>query len=337
MAKEIYDVLTPDEQKKLELQLTDTFVVVQAISQELQEVRDKGKQAKDKAESVQIGFLKNKNKAIDSLKDAVITNADTTLATLDVVDRVSENQKRMADACGELIKLGAVDLANNRAVVEFIEKTMRGGADKTLTEETKAQLIGVIQELKQKEDLLIRQKKQAERINEHENRIIKMEAHATELEQEIASSRETEHRHDLAINFHQKKGKERDQRLSAGEKHDLEQDEQIDNLQKKNIEQDMRLEKGDKTDQEQDKRLDAGEKRDLEQDAILEEQKKTDIKHDEQLVEHDKLLSKLDERIQVLERDVELIKNSKKTKMYITISTGIGIIGVILGILGIIL
>lgn len=329
MAKD-KETLTKKEQETLELQLATNFEAIVAISEDMEKAKALGATAREKAEAVQTGFWKSKAKAVEDLKDATITTADTTLATLDIVDKVSENQKRMADACNEFIKLGAVDLATNRAVIAFIEKTMTGGADKTLGEETVSQLQGVIRDLKQKSDLLVKQRKQGAKINEHETRLVQVEAHANDLDTEIEKSRKSEKKHDNEIKEQREKGAERDRRLDAGDKRDDTQDKQIQNLHQKNIEQDERLQQGDDYDKEQDERLKQGEEKDIEQDAVLEEQKQKDV-------EHDKALAEIEHRIKVLENDLEIVKNSKRTQIYIAISAGIGLIGVILGIIALVI
>ena len=307
MAKE-KEKLSPAEQEHLEIQLTSTFDEVVSISEEMEKAREKGSEAKQKAEAVKTGFWKSNTKAIEELKGATEDNIDTTLATLDIVDKVSENQKKMTEACNQFIQLGAVDMASNRAVIAFIEKTMGEGADKTLSEETVLQLRGVIHELKQKQDLLVCQKKQGEKINEHDKRL------------------EAGEKHD----------KQQDKQLESLEQKNIEQDERLEKGDQTDKNQDKRLDAGDKKDSEQDKRLDASEKRDQEQDAALEEQRKTDIKHDEQLAAQEKAIFELDERIRVLEKDVEFIKNSKKMQIYIAISAVLGVMGIILGMLGIV-
>lgn len=323
------DILAPDEQEKLELQLNETFNTIVAVSKDMKETKKRGNTAKKKAEEVQTGFWTSKTKAVEDLKDATIMTAETTLATLDIVDIVSENQKKMAEACNQFIKLGAVDIANNRAVIEFIEKTISGGADKTLGEETVAQLRGVIQDLKQKEDILVRQKKQGKTINEHETRLVKIEAHANEMDREIAVSRESEKRHDAALENQRKKDIEHDKRFDVGDKRAQLQNKKIKSLDQKNIEQDERLNKGDEYDKEQDIRIKLVEEKDVEQDTVLENQKRKDD-------EHDKALANLEHRIKVLERDLEIVKNSKRTQLFILISAGIGLAGVILGIIALV-
>ena len=230
----------------LEFKLVQVFERVQSISDEMASAKELGDKAKEKAQAVQTGFFKSKNKALEDLKDASIMNSDASIATLELVDKISDNQQRMIEACNEFIKLGAVDIASNRAVVAFIERTMSGGAEKTLTEETKQKLIEVIHELKEKSDINEKQKRHARKINEHESRIRQMEVHADETDREIVISKSVDKRQDKVLS-------EQDSRLDQSERNDeqhdrllLEQESKISELVDKvnSLEQEVNSLKG---------------------------------------------------------------------------------------------
>ncbi len=334
MGKE--DTLSKQEREKLELQLTTAFETVQSISDELTNAKQLGEYAKTKAEGVKSGVFHRKQ-AIEDLKDATIMNAVGNITTLEVVEKVSENQQKLAYACQEFVKLGMVDLASNRAVVEYIKNVMSGGSDKTLNEETIEQLKGVISDLKQKEDLLLKQRKQGEKINEHEKRIRNIESRTEDIDEEIEHSKEYDQRQDEAIESQRKKGVERDKRLDAGDAHDKKQDVEIDKLHKKNVEQDERLIAGDKYDKLQDERMQKGEEKDAEQDRLLDIQKETDARHDETLAIHTDQIAELERQISALEKDIAILKDGRRMRLYIGVCGALGIIGIIIGIINLIL
>ena len=215
------DTLSPIEQKKLEVQLANIYGDIVSISDDMKAAKQLGEVAKSKAQTVETGFFRRK-KAIENLKDATITTADTTLATLDVVDKLADNQQRLANACNLFLQLGAMDIATNRAVIAFIENAISGGAEHTLDEETIAQLKGVIQDLKNKQDFLIRQKKQGEKINEHEHRLAENAEREYEQEKQL-------------YDLHQK-NIEQDERLRKGEEKDTEQDALLEDQRQKESE-----------------------------------------------------------------------------------------------------
>lgn len=230
-----------EQQDSLELKLTTIFSKVQALDANMVAAKELGDAAKERAESVQTGLFKSKNKALENLKDVAIMNADTTIATLEVVDQIAENQRKMALVCEDFIKLGVVDIASNRAVIEFIKKVMSGEEAKSLTEETLAQLTGVIRDLQQKEDILSKQRKQGSKINDHEKRIVRVENLTDCLDKELGSIKEIDKQREAVINKHQKKDIEQDRRLDAGDAKDKSQDALLEEQMKVDLRHDEQI------------------------------------------------------------------------------------------------
>ena len=301
VATEIIDTLSEEDKEKLDIQLNNTFSEVQSISNELSDARKLGEDAKSTAENVKTDPFHRKQ-AIEGLKDAVVMNAEGQITTLEIVEKIAGNEKKLVLACQEFIRLGMVDIASNRAVVEFIKNVMSEGSDTTLSEETVEQLKAVIEDLKQKEDLLVRQRKQGDKIKEHDERIRDVEVRANNIEKD-------------------------------SKEYDEKQDKDIKGLKEKNKEQDERLLAGDDYDKQQDERMHKGEEKDAEQDEILKHQKETDLRHDKVLTSYDERLSKIEERLDIIENDIRIIQDSKRIQVAIAICGGLGTIGVVLGII----
>ncbi len=291
-------VLSEKEEKELEVKVTTAIVKVSDVSKEMKSAKEKGKAAKGKAESVKTGFLNSNTKAIQELRDAAIITADTTLDTLDVVDKVSANQIKMAEACSALVCLGATSIAHNRAAIKFIRKTMAEGAAESLDEETKNQLVGVIRDLKDKGDFLFKLKEQGDRINEHEKLFADTEVFTKEMNLEINESRKMLIRHDNAIDELCSECDERDKRINECFGSNKKQDERLEQVEINNINQ----------------------------DSILEELQNKDK-------EYDRVQDDFESRIKQLENDILSIKNSKRTQLFFSISVALGVAGVILGLL----
>ena len=336
LTTEIVDTLSEEDKEKLELQLNNTFAEVQSISDELSEAKKLGEDAKTKAENVKTDVFHRKQ-AIEELKDAVAMNAEGNITTLEVVEKISGNEKKLVLACQEFIKLGMVDIASNRAVVEFIKNVMSDGADTTLSEETVEQLKGVIDDLKQKEDLLVKQRKQGKKINEHEKRLGKVESRADGIDEEIKNAKAYDKKQDAEINKEREKGLKRDERLDAGDVRDNKQDDDIKGLKEKNKEQDERLLAGDNYDKQQDERMQKGEDKDAEQDEALAHQKETDLRHDEALEKLDSRITKIEERLDTIEKDIRIIQASRRIQIAIAVCGGLGIIDIILGIINLLI
>ncbi len=244
--------LTPGLVKKLDKMFAD----VKETSAMIQDAKERGDDAKDNISEIDSGFFHRKQ-AIEGLKDATIKMADIQNETLDIVETISENQQHLANLFQEFIKLGMVDIATNRAVVKYIKDTLSSNSDGNLSKEVSDQLKGVIKDLKQKEDLLIKQEKQQEKIKEHEKRLSAVEKEATSYAALIEKGDSKDNEQDIRLDSVDKKDIEQDKRLDYGDQKDLEQDKRLNSTDEKNKEQDIRLQLSEERDKEQDEVIDA--------------------------------------------------------------------------------
>ena len=175
--------LDPNELATSEVTISEILSEISLIDSQIQETKENGKLSREKANNVKTGLFKQRQ-SVDELKEVSIMNADANIKTLEIVGKVSENQTKMASACHALLAIGAVSLAQNRAIISSIEAKLRQGENKELSEETKKRLIEVIQELKRKQDFLERQERQGAKINELNRRVIDLEKELSEVKKQ---------------------------------------------------------------------------------------------------------------------------------------------------------
>ena len=180
---EIKDIATTNSEDVI---FSDVFISeklneISQIDSQIQETKKNGELAKTKANEVKTGFFKSTTKALDELKEVSIMNADANIQTLTIVNKLSENQAKMANACKSLVEIGAVSMARNRAIIASIKAKLHDGEDKELSEETKMQLVEVIRDLKQKQDYLERMERQGAKINELNQRVKTLESELDEV------------------------------------------------------------------------------------------------------------------------------------------------------------
>lgn len=175
--------LDPNELATSEVTISEILSEISLIDSQIQETKENGKLAREKANNVKTGLFKQRQ-SVDELKEVSIMNADANIKTLEIVGKVSENQTKMASACHALLAIGAVSIAQNRAIISSIEAKLRQGENKELSEETKKRLIEVIQELKRKQDFLERQERQGAKINELNRRVIDLEKELSEVKKQ---------------------------------------------------------------------------------------------------------------------------------------------------------
>ena len=185
-------------------QLDSIFTEIQEKEDIIALAKSKGDQAKEKAQGVSTNFFKRKQ-AVEDLKDAQISNAEATVGALEAIEQVSVNQQRLSELFQSFVHIGMVDIATNRAVVAYIQKVMSDESEQTISEETKEQLIGVIRDLKEKEDLLVRQQKQGEKIKDHDKRISVVEETTSSLETALSSTQKHQGKQDDLLEKHKKK------------------------------------------------------------------------------------------------------------------------------------
>lgn len=93
------------------------------------------------------------------------------------------------------------------------------------------QLIGVIKDLKQREDYLIRQQKQGEKINEHERRLAIIEERNCDQEQQLAELHERNSEQDERFRLSEEKNCTRDAVLEDYRQRESEQEKKIADLE----------------------------------------------------------------------------------------------------------
>lgn len=326
-------------------QLDLVFTEIQEKEDIIALAKSKGDQAKEKAQGVSTNFFKRKQ-AVEDLKDAQISNAEATVGALEAIEQVSVNQQRLSELFQSFVHIGMVDIATNRAVVAYIQKVMSDDSEQTISEETKEQLLGVIRDLKAKEDLLVRQEKQGEKIKDHDKRITAVESAATSLETAISSTQKHQSKQDDLLEKQKKKDLEHDARLDSGDKTDKRQDAELEAQRKKDIEHDRRfsenetinrnqdelLEQQKKKDKEHDSRLESGEKHDVEQDAVLSEL----TKRIEEL-EASLFKNQADEIQRLSDENKELMRILQKNKIISFVGGSLGVVGIILAIVALII
>ena len=177
-------MINVDDLADSEISINERLSEISQIDTRIKENKKSAELAKTKANEVKTGFFKSKTKALDELKEVSMMNADANIQTLDIVNKLSENQSRMAHACDALVRMGAYDIARTQAIISSIKAKMRDGEDKELSEETKKRLIEVIRELKRKQKLIERMELQGTKINELNQRV-------KVLEEELGNSKRT--------------------------------------------------------------------------------------------------------------------------------------------------
>lgn len=122
------------------------------------------------AAQARTGFF-HRCEAIESLQRAVNDMADSDMETMNLVQSVVRSMQAIAGISDAIISLGAANIAQNRVVVNQLNKLLQGNEAGDLDSATQDEILNIIRQLKEKQDLFERQAKTDTRVSENEQRI----------------------------------------------------------------------------------------------------------------------------------------------------------------------
>ncbi len=134
---------------------------IEEIERQAQHIKKKAEEARTfakQASEQKIGFF-GKKKAIKDSQQVYLKYGEVTEAQQDLNEMLVRNQRRIAEITKELSNLGTMSLAMNRATVKRLEDILMGNTPKELSVAAVEELQGVIKDLKNQEDFMIRQQK----------------------------------------------------------------------------------------------------------------------------------------------------------------------------------
>ena len=150
----------------LNLKSEDLPLVISKTINGVAEIDKKIKQSEEKAikatESAKIAknkkagwslFGSNKKEAIEALQIAVSDQADALYDSIETNKEQFDNQKKMIKSIQYLFGLGVANMAANRTVVRELEMKLRNASKEELSELAKAEIEGVILQLRAQEDM----------------------------------------------------------------------------------------------------------------------------------------------------------------------------------------
>ena len=129
----------------------------------------------DAAASVKVGVIRGKKEAIKASQRGLKDVADANAANTEAIQVVYEYQKQIAVIMKWFISLGTTSLAMNRATINQLQAILKEGTSVRLSDATRAELKGVIRDLKAQEDFMQKQAKTETTVKGHEKRLIKVE------------------------------------------------------------------------------------------------------------------------------------------------------------------
>lgn len=262
------------DESQLPSLIRDQFATLEKVKSNVGKATNKADAALSTAKnaaSKDAGWFKKKT-AIEALQDAALDLADAQVAAAEAQEVSFEYQQALTEVSKALFALGISNIAANRCVVRELELRLSGASKEQLDDLARQEILGVVQQLKAQEDIMMKQQELAAIVKGHNSRLGGLE----------------------------EQNKDNADKIEERIRHEAKQDEQIRQNSKKSVElekrdddQDAELKRQAKKDEEHDDRLNAGDEKDASQDAELQRQAKKDTEHDKRLDLIEKSLQEL--------------------------------------------
>lgn len=169
------------------------------LVKESEERAQKAKEAANKASNLSAGFGK-KRKAIEALQNAQKENSLATEANSQAIYKIAELQQRLCDAIKALLSLNVRNLAASRSVYRQLELKLKGASEQELSDLAKEEIQKVMTELKNQQDMMLRQEKMSEEINKQNIKIQQQDEEIEQLKITTKKLQEKQNQQDLDNN-----------------------------------------------------------------------------------------------------------------------------------------
>lgn len=169
------------------------------LVKESEERAQKAKEAANKASNLSAGFGK-KRKAIEALQNAQKENSLATEANSQAIYKIAELQQRLCDAIKALLSLNVRNLAASRSVYRQLELKLKGASEQELSDLAKEEIQKVMTELKNQQDMMLRQEKMSEEINKQNIKIQQQDEEIEKLKITTKKLQEKQNQQDLDNN-----------------------------------------------------------------------------------------------------------------------------------------
>jgi len=162
-------------EKNLPRVLQNQIEGINKISESIKDAEEKAKLCEEKAQNAlgkDINWLGMGTKdAIYSTQIAVKHTSEAVQSIIDVQHKTLDFQKKLSEITKHLFMLGVSNLVKNRTIVRELELSLKGASKDKISELARKELMLVIKQLKDQEDILIKQEKSEENLKELKNKL----------------------------------------------------------------------------------------------------------------------------------------------------------------------
>lgn len=315
------------------------------LDKSVKEAIKKAEQAVDSADSAknQSAGLFKKKAAIEELQAAGVDLADAVMSGAEAQKISFEFQRKLAEISKYLFGLGVSNIASNRSVVRELELRLKGASKEKLSKLAKQELLLVVKQLKDQEDILMKQEKMVTVVKGHDERLEEHSKKSKFMEEILATQNEVDQKHGEELVRQSETDRKLEKLIRAQDVVDKNLAEQIAAQE----ETDQRLEKLIRAQDEVDKSLGEQVAAQHETDQRLEELLRAQDEVDRGLAEQvaaqevtdqrlEELIGEQGAKIKLLEAELKEIKgtvDSRASKSLVVGAFAVAVISMIVGVI----
>lgn len=157
--------------------INEKFDQLAEIKSEIQDLQSSSIEIKNNAlivKNKKVGIFNKKN-AIKDLQTLTVDISNNQVANAEITNKILMYQQKIAETMKFLLGLGVTNLATNRAVVKQLKDRLESAQDGSIDEYEEKEILSVLRQLKAQEDMLEKQKRIGEKINELKAKTCKIE------------------------------------------------------------------------------------------------------------------------------------------------------------------
>ena len=165
--------ISSKSENEISLELEKRFQGFLEAKQSLEDIEKnaiKAQERIEKSKERKTGIF-NKGKKIDEIENILVDMANNGVDSVKMSQRMLELQQKQSQELRFVLMLGLSNLASNRATVHFLKEKLENKKGIKLSSIEKEEILSTIKQLKEQEDIFIKQENLTNKVKENAKRV----------------------------------------------------------------------------------------------------------------------------------------------------------------------
>lgn len=165
--------ISSKSENEISLELEKRFQGFLEAKQGLEDIEKnaiKAQERIEKSKARKTGIF-NKGKKIDEIENILVDMANNDVDSVKMSQRMLELQQKQSQELRFVLMLGLSNLASNRATVHFLKEKLENKKGIKLSSIEKEEILSTIKQLKEQEDIFIKQENLTNKVKENAKRV----------------------------------------------------------------------------------------------------------------------------------------------------------------------